>query len=268
MASSESQKMFLDIFGDEMQKAGYIRKNNMFFKVDMQHKWIKAVFMAFWGQNRLYRICLDILPFTSIFELKRIRDRVLFEINSLVRDFVTPIASENQVLTFTPFFPTLENITRSFGLYMRYIHSELNSATTFDECIQYRSRLKKLAHLQEFDECEMMYACLYLNRFEDAHKLACLYKSRLCELEKSIQESHKRDLSAFPSIQYHEEMNRIFEIRKRNINEQLKGIDDILSSFQNHQLEPLMNEVQHRIDATIDSCHQFFTKREQKMLGM
>lgn len=266
MASSEAQQLFIDVFGDAMQKEGYIVKGNKFFKIDLQHKWIKVVFMGFWAQNRLYRICLDVIPLTSVFDLKIINEHVFFEINSLVRDFTKP--SIPAIISFDAFYPTRENISKTFELYKTHIHSDLNSAATFDECIQYRSRLKKLAHLPEFEGLDMMYAYLYLDRIQDAYEQACLYKDSLCMQEKSMQETHAKELNAISSIPVREEITQQYEIQQRYLNEQMNRIDAILSSFQNHQLAPLIHEVGQRMDASINACRRFFTKAEQGLLGL
>jgi len=267
-ASSELYKTFLDVFGSEMQKAGFIVKNHMFFKVDMQNKWIKAVFMTYWGGNRLYRICLEILPFTSLFDLKYIRDHVFFDIHFLVRDDVQPNAFGKDPLTFAPFFPTAENITGSFDSYMRFIHSDFNGATTFEECIQYLSKLKKLRRLEEYEEYAMMYAHLYMDQTADAQKFAGFYKDKVSKEYSKMLTSNAQERNGSLSAQLREEAAQLFEMNARNLSEQLQKADEILSCFDMNDVTPLKDGMNRRIELAVNACYCFFTKREQKMLGM
>lgn len=268
MASSiESHQAFVNTFRETMLKSGFIIKNNSFFKVDLENKWVKSVFINLWGQNRLYRICIDLIPFTTMFNFGKINESVYYDINYLKEGAIMHLHTVNQVISFDTLYPSLDNIERSLELYKANIHTEFAKIATFSECVLYRSQLKHRRHIDEFEEYDMIYANLYLEDMKGAYDFACQFRNKLCDQEKRILELFtKYTGSSFGPMQ--EDVVSNLSTQLNNIKVRLSNIDSILSSMQNHQLELLIKETNNRIKAAIDSCYHFFTKQEQKKLGI
>lgn len=232
-SKKEKAKLFIDVFGEFLDKQGYVKKGNVLFQIDYKNQILKYVHFDVMAQGYAFRICFDALPFVFGVNPKKATSDVLYDQNRIVSwktGNMSPLVNE--------LYPTEDNMKIAVAEFIQHVFPLLQAVVGLESCY--------LFHSQIMENC-------FDGKIGFIFVLMCVAMKRYREAFAFAEHELNRDKKVFEANEkyYDDEMitkeKRILEETELHVNRLLLGDAEYYEKM-----------IDDNVKSSFEACHNFF----------
>lgn len=242
--------LFQQAFQTTLLQDGFHRKlKSFYYQLDEENKWLKTISMNTYSSGRLFRVCLNVYPYTQPM-LQNIRPNLDYSHDILLMrihadpDF-QPLT--DGFFTLEAFTPTEKSMQHVFDVYVSYFRSQFIACQTLEEVLVYQKKLELIDSSGAWNELYRMYGYLLCGNQQKAILSAYAYRNQLndhkisFEQELAAQQVNPR-LSPHEAARYQNSID--------TLNDNIREIKHTIEALEYGDATPFTQEARLRMEAS------------------
>ena len=245
---AQSFAIFREVFGGMLQQDGFRRKSrSTYCAVDFENSWLITMSMNLYDNGRLFRICLNVYPFTNEYLPTFQRENTESGCD-LAR--LTTAPSEwwggnetrpEKYFTLTPYMPTEESMLALRDIYTEHVRHLISSCKTFLDAVDCEAMLRVMDFGFDNNK-DRMNAMIYAGEWRHALLWAYRYRNHLMDEITKIQKLTGDVASESLQRHYKESLLKL----RQALEQQIKTIDALQGEDKQLLQENMSSRVQER----------------------